>query len=249
VTEQDLRTVSQRMGAVLAVVCGGLVLLPTAQRILRREVAEASWLTLALLGVAVLPWLLPFVSSFKAGTTGVELKLRDLEAKVDQNRQTLESMSADVKQTAQSAEVTRNAFVAGVGKLTRPAPSQSAVDPRVEVDDPHKHKFGDASRRSGRELTGEVTPLPGTDELFEVRLEVEATSGAKPLADGTIVNFYLHPTFRQPTVPVSVTGGRAVLARLAWGAFTVGAEISSEAVRLELDLAALDSAPPVFRAR
>jgi hypothetical protein len=61
------------------------------------------------------------------------------------------------------------------------------------------------------------------------------------------VRFYLHPTFREPVADVRVQKGVASLDRVAWGAFTVGAEIG--ATRLELDLASVGDTPIEFRTR
>ncbi len=66
------------------------------------------------------------------------------------------------------------------------------------------------------------------------------------------VKFHLHPTFKVNEIVVSPQDGRATLRCLAWGAFTVGAEVApgtDHTVKLELDLSKLPDAPPLFRSR
>jgi len=60
---------------------------------------------------------------------------------------------------------------------------------------------------------------------------------------------YLHNTFHQPIRREAPSEGKVTLELHAYGAFTVGAVIEQDGTPLELDLAALESAPPRFRER
>jgi hypothetical protein len=71
------------------------------------------------------------------------------------------------------------------------------------------------------------------------------TRGSAPLRG--ITRFHLHPTFIPSVVPVVAEEGIARLERLAYGAFTVGAEVDDGATQLELDLAEDSNAPQEFR--
>lgn len=117
----------------------------------------------------------------------------------------------------------------------------------VEIDDPQKGQWGGQSERDGRRLTARVTDgSPGSEDWFNVVLEVEGTEG-KPL-EGE-VEFHLHPSFHPAIVSVPVENGRASLEHRAWGAFTLGACADGGRTRLELDLATLSDAPEIFRQR
>lgn len=48
---------------------------------------------------------------------------------------------------------------------------------------------------------------------------------------------------------MQVVEGAAMIERIAYGAFTVGAEADGGATRLELDLVDLPDAPELFRSR
>jgi hypothetical protein len=82
--------------------------------------------------------------------------------------------------------------------------------------------------------------------MYEVRVEVVAQGGARPLT-GT-VTFYLHDTFDQPVQRVKVNkNGVARLVVYAYGAFTVGAVADGGKTLLELDLAEDEGFPEEFR--
>lgn len=112
--------------------------------------------------------------------------------------------------------------------------------------DPQKGRWGGLARRNGRELRATITPLPGADDLFRVRLEVVPVNN-EPIT-GTVV-FHLHPTFSRTDPAVTAEAGRATLTLAAWGAFTVGAEVDDGATQLELDLATIPGVPEVFARR
>lgn len=118
--------------------------------------------------------------------------------------------------------------------MATPAPTQ--------IDDPQKGQWGGKPSRNGRTLTAAVVPV--TDDWFEVTLRVQ---GLTPLKDPVV--FYLHPSFSPNEYTVQPVDGVAVLQIHAYGAFTVGAVADAGRTVLELDLAELSDAPPVFRAR
>jgi len=130
--------------------------------------------------------------------------------------------------------------------IPAPAPPAPAVG---DPEDPQRGRWGGRAERDGRVLRAKVTPVASDPDWFDVRLWVEPAEGGAPL-EGEVV-FHLHDTFADQDPVVPVVGGRAELRRLAWGAFTVGAEADGGATTLELDLAALADAdaPAAFRAR
>jgi hypothetical protein len=82
---------------------------------------------------------------------------------------------------------------------------------------------------------------------WSIRLTVRSTNPLRPLTLPVV--FHLHPTFRQTALQRDAVDGVAELVVVAWGAFTVGAEIVGEDVRLELDLAEIPEAPAEFKNR
>jgi hypothetical protein len=134
----------------------------------------------------------------------------------------------------------------GVGKAWLFSPR---AEPQAGADDPQKGKWGGSPRRNDRVLKGTVTPEGTGGNLFKVLLTVESENPAQHPLTGTVV-FHLHPSFTPSDVPVTVdAGGVARLERIAYGAFTVGAECDNGQTQLELDLATLPEAPAAFRAR
>ncbi|HYR27029.1 MAG TPA: pYEATS domain-containing protein, partial [Thermoanaerobaculia bacterium] len=93
-----------------------------------------------------------------------------------------------------------------------------------------------------------VTRIQGAEDYFRIALTVRSTNPADPLRDA--VQFFLHPTFRNPRPIVNVgPNGMAELHLTAWGAFTVGAITDNGKTKLELDLSELASAPEEFKNR
>jgi hypothetical protein len=156
----------------------------------------------------------------------------------------------------------------GVGRLPAPMPRkverQSAASKletrQIVENDPQKGKWGGSPINQGYLLTSMVQPLPGNSELFEVVLQVQSLDEMRPLVYP--VQFHLHPTFADPSPKVKPANGIAKLSRLAWGAFTVGAEVlisgtelergevvESRRITLELDLAEVPGSPQLFVTR
>lgn len=113
-------------------------------------------------------------------------------------------------------------------------------------DDPQKGQWGGLSESNGRKLTATIKESRFASGYFDIDLFVESTLRSHPLKER--VKFHLHPTFRNSTPEVTPENGRAVLSLIAWGAFTVGAELEDGTV-LELDLSELTNAPEVFKSR
>lgn len=122
----------------------------------------------------------------------------------------------------------------------------TAAQQAEDQSDPNKGKFGGQAKSNGRVLSAAVSEIPGSTELFAVRVQVKSESDA-PLDKP--VTFHLHPTFREPRVTVTPSAGVALLERICWGAFTVGVETDDGKTRLELDLALLPGAPQKFASR
>ncbi len=112
-----------------------------------------------------------------------------------------------------------------------------------DEDDPHRGRFGGDSERDGFRLTAKVTTID--DDWFDLELAVQGDSHV-PVRE---VEFHLHPTFEPSQVRVKGKGSVARYATTVWGAFTVGAIVLDTLTALELDLAALKSAPKAFRER
>lgn len=111
---------------------------------------------------------------------------------------------------------------------------------------------GFAANRSGppestgsRRLTATVDAVPDRPGLFTVDLALTSEDGS---AINAPVGFLLHPTFPQPRRVVQPEGGRVRVRLIAWGAFTVGC-IDDRNDHLEINLAKLPDAPPLFRGR
>jgi uncharacterized integral membrane protein len=116
-----------------------------------------------------------------------------------------------------------------------------------DQSDPWKGRFGGQSVSNDRQLVAEVKPFAQRTGLYSIRLTVSSLHpDTNPL--GGAVQFFLHPTFNNPTPIVTVgTSGVAELNLKAWGAFTVGAVVDNGVTKLELDLSQLQSAPMDFR--
>jgi len=129
-----------------------------------------------------------------------------------------------------------------------PSKNQPAVDSRgADLEDTNLRLFGNKPVAGGRRLSATVKPFPASDDWFIVHAWVSSTTPARPLKDGTEVTFHLHPTFRPPIVAVEVVDGAAVIDRVTWGWFTIGAQV--EGVRLGLPLNTVPGAPERFKSR
>jgi hypothetical protein len=128
------------------------------------------------------------------------------------------------------------------------ASAPGMFSPGPEPDDPWKGVFGGHSVNGTRELSADVSPMDANGNC-KVQLRVCSTNPQRHPLQGS-VQFFLHNTFAndRPVIAVS-PGGVAELTLLAWGGFTVGAVADGGRTLLELDLAALETAPALFRSR
>ena len=134
--------------------------------------------------------------------------------------------------------------------IERPTREQvREIERGVDPDDPWKGSFGGSALNDGLSLAATVEALDSRPGWYGVSLVIEATDVAtRRRMNGSLVKFFLHPTFSRDVRTVLFVKGRAQLDVIAYGAFTVGA-LTSDGARLELDLAELASAPQQFRER
>jgi len=217
--------------------------------------ASAGWLV---------PWMAKFVAKVKVGD--FELDIKDEIAKTQQVAEAAAAaaMTGSAKPPVRRRRLKLPLAGIGPGDVThvleappsdKPAehgpPGGADGDPDTSVDadsDPNKGKFGGKPNRDGLRLNAQVRSMAQSSEYFLIHAWVGADAGQSPLSDGTEVTFYLHPTFPERMVKARAVNGVAAIDRLAWGAFTIGAEVGSS--RLELDLATdLPDAPAAFRER
>jgi hypothetical protein len=120
-------------------------------------------------------------------------------------------------------------------------------------DDPQKGLWGGKEVADGYSITAVIDDIENSPDWFRVTLKVQSQEKATTMRDTQNVRFHLHPTFKQTTTVQRVINGCASLNLVAWGAFTVGAEIldaeGNTVTRLELDLAQVAGAPETFRLR
>jgi hypothetical protein len=211
------------------------------------------------LGVAAIaPWILPEVRSLVSSIKlpgGLELEFQKLQETVEAQQVALEG-GVGGKPEPEAASVAAAAATGGAHATHSSAVSFSA--PAAEEDvrpvdpiDPNRGQFGSSPVSDGLRLSANVTPFPGSDQLFRIHAWVAAESGPK-LETGTKVRFYPHPTFRRRVLDaLAGNDGTAAIDLVAWGAFTLGAVVSrgGRETRLELDLATLRDAPEVFKSR
>lgn len=161
----------------------------------------------------------------------------------------LEAIGADLAaSTSEAKSVTRSVAAGsaapslqvplGGDRLT--APSPIPLKEEIFDLDPNKGVFGGYPIRDGFEL--KAANIKEKSHWVEFDLVVEATE--PELLRGT-VQFHFHPTFSPTTATVRVRAGRARTTVRAVGAFTVGAEVGS--TKLELDLADDARFPTWFR--
>lgn len=203
------------------------------------------------------------LSEFTIGKEGVTAKLEEVAARAAEAGELAgrAKLAAD-QAAAQSAQAMVEAATAtvtstpAVDGAAGAAPAAAAVTaPAAErvvgpapADDPQKNQWGGAPLRNHRRLSAKIIPRPGPADTFDVHLRVEPVETGPPLAGP--VRFHLHPTFVPDMRRVAPEEDVAHLHLIAWGAFTVGAEVEGEPKTfLELDLAELPDAPPMFRSR
>jgi hypothetical protein len=211
-----------------------------------------------LLALATAPWSLPWfadrVQSLKIGTT--ELNFRQLEQKVDdQQKAVAAALSSGIG--SPRADTSDEPGMPGRSHAIVAAPDRGdsassdateSVPATEDPEDPNKNQFGGKPIASGRKLSAQIKPFPGSAELFLIRASVISIDPTRPLLDDTPVTFYLHDSFNQKENQKLVKNGTAVLEFVSRGAFTMGAVVhETQDVPLELDLAKdVPDAPQAF---
>lgn len=201
-----------------------------------------------------LPWILP---ELRGVFTSVKIKgvgefnfreLKELRNRVDVLQQVAKDGAGGKRSGKPKATVNLLAthLAAGESPDDEEETVRSVSSVTKHPDDPNKEMFGSEPERDGYRLEATVTPEPGFDGWYRIVAWVEK------LQPGDVVEFHLHPSFGEDksVVPVKAdSSGRAELQRIAWGAFTLGAQLTAggRVTRLELDLAELASAPAAFR--
>ena len=138
-----------------------------------------------------------------------------------------------------------HALMRGLAKPSTTAGDE--IKPGDAPDDPWKGQFGGSSSSGDLALKAEVDRLKSQPGLFGVTITLEAdTAEASERMEGSIVTFYLHPTFKRNKRSIVFRNGKAVLELVSYGAFTVGA-LTAFGDKFELDLAGLPRAPQAFR--
>ncbi|MEO8569203.1 MAG: pYEATS domain-containing protein [Ginsengibacter sp.] len=180
-------------------------------------------------------------------------KLEDTQKKLEDERKEKEQAQDEKKETEEKLETAQQeniqkeedinaalyTFSSSVEDIKKATPSSN--------QDPQKGEWGGKSENNGRKITALVREAHFDKEWFNVNLEVFSTDPNKPLTGD--VQFHLHPSFANINDKIHVQNGIAKLQLLAWGAFTVGVECDQGATQLEIDLAALENAPQLFRQR
>jgi hypothetical protein len=140
----------------------------------------------------------------------------------------------------------------GVGGI-KPHTDDGVVSLQADsgADDPQKGKWGGKEIAAGYRIAGCVQSIENSPDWFRIILAVDKVE--TDAREGKQVRFYLHPTFKRTVVAKPIQNGRALFNLVAWGAFTVGAEVLDAGgnliTKLELDLSTVTGAPEAFRLR
>src|SRR5579883_1977159 len=201
---------------------------------------DAKFIGLVMLASApwLIPWLAQFVSKVKVGDFELDIK-----EEIAQARQVAEAAAAAAMTGAGKPQAKTRHAKAGAHKSAGPV-SYDVTMPKIgeaageeasaePTSDPNKGQFGGKPSRDGLSLNAEVRPMAQSSDFFLIHAWVQAEAGQTPLREGSEVTFHLHPTFPEVVVKVKAAGGVAAIDRLAWGAFTLGAEVGG--TKLELD--------------
>jgi hypothetical protein len=126
----------------------------------------------------------------------------------------------------------------------RPIDTAPALKRRVIYrDDLQRGRFGGEASLAGFRVSAEFSE-GRSKNWVRIRLLVEG-----PGEDGEEVEFHLHDSFKPASVKRRFKRGVAKLLVSAWGGFTVGIWIPRPAIELELNLAALKTAPQIIQER
>lgn len=172
----------------------------------------------------------------------LEQKVAEVEKKAVETEKKAEDVQETLQAIAGGGGVGGNKSIAGTTqvtetKATRSMDQMSPPDVVTDPDDPQREKWGGRPKYNNREILATIIELPGNVPLYRIQLQVVSTNASKPLTGK--VWFYLHPSFPNAQQEVAVKNGRALLALLSYGSFTVGAQVFEEdgITQLELNLA------------
>ncbi|RAJ94372.1 hypothetical protein LX87_04259 [Larkinella arboricola] len=183
------------------------------------------------------------VDATKQAVRETDQKVEETQQKAIGNRATLQAVKKKIQENS-IARKTGTALPITREATRGPSPDTSAL---LHPDDPQKGRWGGKPTVNFRQLQATVTAIDDDEDWFNVRMEVVSTDPQNHPFTGS-VTFHLHDTFTPDTVSVPVVNNRAVLEKIAWGAFTVGAE-TSDGTQLELDLSDAPDVPLSFRNR
>lgn len=213
----------------------------TAAAVTDGRVHEPPTLIGALIGLAIVALVVAQLDlkSLKVGV--LEASFQERAAAANANEFIVKSVLAELQ--ASGALAAAPAPMAVVEPSPAPALARAVIDPA----DPNKGRFGGQAQAGGYRLVAAFRSGPEAS-LVQVDLAVEATGGAL-LGP---VQFFLHPTFPNPSVWAPASGNAARLSLTVWGGFTIGAWLppattGGPGVELELDLALLPDAPRLVR--
>jgi hypothetical protein len=233
---------------IAAVLAGGGV-----TYLLVGEIKHEPWVGFGLIALGVVVFLMrgQTIKGFEAGPSGIKVALQEMLTKVEEVREEAEAATSKAEQAKQIAA--QQITPAGRGSkslLEAPSGEAKVLAPddggggdwahpaferaKVPDNDPEKGQWGREDVRNGRRLSATVKPIG--DNYYEVVLTVSPVGSAPPITRD--VRFHLHDSFPRSIRTVKPRNGKATLSLIAWGAFTVGAEVRGEPdTYLELDLA------------
>jgi hypothetical protein len=144
-----------------------------------------------------------------------------------------------------------NSFPKQIDKKSLPGEEHFTYKSSDNFDDPdldhNKGQFGGSREADGFIISVDPRPVKGLKDWYKLIYTVKAKDSDKKLTGG--VKFYLHNTFKPRVEVVDSVNGVARLEKIAWGAFTIGAEILSTGTKLELDLGDEPGLPDDFKRR
>lgn len=210
--------------------------------------AGATLLVLANLG--------PLISSLKWTKDGWELningamneELQALTAKVGDLEIRVDKCCAEAGPTAVLETAPVKASNRKTTKTAEPEapPRPGASLEIIDKDDENRGRFGGKAKAGGFRLDA---AFKDGGEWVTVTLTVSADPTVTDLKPGEYAEFHLHSTFPTEVMRRPIRDGEASLVITCWGGFTVGVWIPSRKVELELNLAAIKTAPRIIRTR
>lgn len=178
----------------------------------------------------------------KIVTTEAE-KEKEKAAKEKVEKEKNKLAAQDMREAEETENVTLHSGKVRVSSLTDSLSNVAAIGPVTVANDRQKGRFGGQPISNNRKLSAIVGDRP-KGMFYDFTVTVESTDKENPLTGEVI--FYLHQSFTPNVITVPVTEGKAVYAKEAYGAFTVGAVADNGNTLLELDLAEDKNFPKEF---